>query len=451
MRNSGVVALALCLAGCGTSPAVPSLDSDSNGLLHPGPPVGALVKHISCELQTEIANGIARNDPRYAKLVKYNFIAVAELNVKVTNNESLAPSLSFIEPFAKAATNLTLSVAPSYGGSQDRNFDFSYVIDLTKIVPSDDMRKISAADSSISISESDKAQPRDHVCGNTTSTSTGDYTAGLAGDLGLGEILHNGLGVMEWNAPYDIYSSSPTSQEADDNTIQRGTELAEAKKKLDTAVTGVKKSSRPSKGALSNLNAALENYSAKVDSLATIKGRIPPDVVETLRASRDELNAVQNQPAKVGATNTVVAKAADNKTLDAITSAATSAPPPAKPAASASGAQSATKFASIVDFTINAGVSGGPTWTLTHFKGPGGGSNGLVNLTRTYFDSLTISFVPTCQKRDVDPLTPSDFWDAIPGCKAAGSTSTAEAINAAQTQMQSMHLQNLEQYLKVPF
>jgi uncharacterized membrane protein YgcG len=78
-------------------------------------------------------------------------------------------------------------------------------------------------------------------------------------------------------------------------------------------------------------------------------------------------------------------------------------------------------FGSTVDFTIVYGINNvGPTWTITHFKGPGGGgggggagggasgaggagggsggggSQGLLTLTHTEKDTLVISFAPAC-------------------------------------------------------
>lgn len=49
-----------------------------------------------------------------------------------------------------------------------------------------------------------------------------------------------------------------------------------------------------------------------------------------------------------------------------------------------------------VDFTINEGVNGGPTWNLVRLKGPGGGSNGLLSFTRQVKDQIIATFVPVC-------------------------------------------------------
>ena len=79
-------------------------------------------------------------------------------------------------------------------------------------------------------------------------------------------------------------------------------------------------------------------------------------------------------------------------------------------------------FGATIDFTVVLGVNGGPTWTLTHFKGPSaggsaggagagggvagaagggaGGGGGWMNLTNTEKDILQLNFAPAI----VDPL-----------------------------------------------
>jgi len=105
----------------------------------------------------------------------------------------------------------------------------------------------------------------------------------------------------------------------------------------------------------------------------------------------------------------------------------------ATPSASASG--TGTSFGSTVDFTVVYGLNGGPTWTLTHFKGPQGGSGSLVNLSRQVVDTLTVTFVPACQDAaDVQPVV-SSYWDTLPPCNAssfANAAATAQGFNALQ-------------------
>lgn len=64
---------------------------------------------------------------------------------------------------------------------------------------------------------------------------------------------------------------------------------------------------------------------------------------------------------------------------------------PTPPAASASASAAAAKgvFGGTIQFLVTKSVSAvGPTWTLTHFKGPGG----LVGLSQVNTDKITLSF-----------------------------------------------------------
>lgn len=51
----------------------------------------------------------------------------------------------------------------------------------------------------------------------------------------------------------------------------------------------------------------------------------------------------------------------------------------------------APSFGTTVDFQILRSIGGGPTWTLTYFKGPAGGSN-LINFQKTRKDTLVLGF-----------------------------------------------------------
>src|ERR1700722_14709128 len=109
-------------------------------------------------------------------------------------------------------------------------------------------------------------------------------------------------------------------------------------------------------------------------------------------------------------------------------------------------------FGSDVDFTVVAGINGGPNWTETHFTGPGGGggggggkgggarggggnsgtggssglgnsggggSGGLVNISRTNVDSLTMTVTATCRVGKPVALARApyrDYWAAVPLC-----------------------------------
>jgi hypothetical protein len=58
-------------------------------------------------------------------------------------------------------------------------------------------------------------------------------------------------------------------------------------------------------------------------------------------------------------------------------------------------------FVISVDFTITKGAAGGPSWNLTHFRGPADSEGKLINWTNVAKDTLIVSFVR------VEPVMPS--------------------------------------------
>jgi hypothetical protein len=57
-------------------------------------------------------------------------------------------------------------------------------------------------------------------------------------------------------------------------------------------------------------------------------------------------------------------------------------------------------FTVTAEFTITASLNGGPNWTLTKFRGPSLGSNGLLSVQRVPKDTLVMTFVPVCIRRN---------------------------------------------------
>jgi hypothetical protein len=95
-------------------------------------------------------------------------------------------------------------------------------------------------------------------------------------------------------------------------------------------------------------------------------------------------------------------------------------------------------FGSTVDFTIVYGISNvGPSWTLTHFKGPGSGTSGLLTLTRTEKDTLVISFAPACP--DGPPNCPPPASATVASLTSA-IPQTDETEQLIQHQMDSLSL-----------
>jgi hypothetical protein len=94
-----------------------------------------------------------------------------------------------------------------------------------------------------------------------------------------------------------------------------------------------------------------------------------------------------------------------------------------------SSASSGTQFGSLVNFMLSYGVEGGPNWTLSNFKGPGGGtgtSGQLLSVSRSHTDSATITFVAACQD-DINVERFDTYWQTIPKCNG---TQQVQAANA---------------------
>jgi hypothetical protein len=98
-------------------------------------------------------------------------------------------------------------------------------------------------------------------------------------------------------------------------------------------------------------------------------------------------------------------------------------------------------FGSTVEFTLTRSIGGGPTFTLTYFRGPGVGGN-LLNAGKISKDTLVIAFAgigpPKPPKSPTDPI--------LELFKRPDHTTPAkaeQAVRNAQEQVQRMILQRL--------
>lgn len=151
---------------------------------------------------------------------------------------------------------------------------------------------------------------------------------------------------------------------------------------------------------------------------ASLSAPVAPTNFKTLSSEISTLSVQANaSPASAGA----------------VPGASTSA---AATAASSSGASASTgtSFGSTVDFTVVYGLNGGPTWSLTHFKGPAGSAS-MFSIGRQVVDTLNIAFVPACQDAEnVKPVV-KNYWDSIAACNAssfANATAAAQGYNTTQ-------------------
>jgi len=71
---------------------------------------------------------------------------------------------------------------------------------------------------------------------------------------------------------------------------------------------------------------------------------------------------------------------------------------------------------STIDFTVIAGLNGGPLWSLIDFKGPNG-ANGLAGVTATWKDTLTFSIASALKLKAKPKIPLSEFLDLPPAEK----------------------------------
>lgn len=232
-------------------------------------------------------------------------------------------------------------------------------------------------------------------------------------------MLQNGLTGVDEISDFDTYGTQgPTN----------GQNVQDVREKLSRLIDNVSNRSTATTTQNSAIASALKEGQAHVDALRTgepISAQVSRSleqysgVLDTLSAQQFKLNA----PARKALTAT---KKATTQTL--------AAQKPATPTAGLA------KFGSTVDFNIVLGLSGGPNWTLTYFKGPAG-SSGPLSFSRTYFDTLAIAFVATCQREELAPDA-ATYWATLPQCSVY---SKSDAIAQGNALIQSMELKPLLQ------
>lgn len=163
---------------------------------HASPKTQDVVNHIACEigvaknyplpavnasLGKRIATRVA-DDPRLkdwlGELSLYHFVATAQISLEVTDTEGLTPSLQYLNN----AGSLTLGLGGQLSGTQDRSLTLNYAIDLSDLSP-DETRKYCAS-------------------------FAGSSGKAIAGDLGLADVIADGLIALHATETSNVYGSS---------------------------------------------------------------------------------------------------------------------------------------------------------------------------------------------------------------------------------------------------
>jgi hypothetical protein len=208
-----------------------------------GPNVAALVTHLNCEIATAIyeatprpggmltAAQITRHE-LWQKLRDQNFVATVDFTLTATNTEGFDPSVSWITPLTSAGNfisaipstpqtggqttgttlatyNRTLAVGIQANGTQDRNFDLTYVIDLNRLyeaVQQEVQARQAAASAHMSY-------PHALLSGICTDPGTGSETS-LDGNLALAETIDFGLEGLDKGKNFEYGAAGPVPQPA---------------------------------------------------------------------------------------------------------------------------------------------------------------------------------------------------------------------------------------------
>lgn len=106
---------------------------------------------------------------------------------------------------------------------------------------------------------------------------------------------------------------------------------------------------------------------------------------------------------------------------------------PFKTTAAAIDATAKPSFGSTVAFTITGSGDAGPLWTVKHFKGPSGGSKGILNGGEVYTDTLVIAFAPCKTYAGTKDLAELDTREAalLKGHKSVSELSTTDQASVA--------------------
>jgi hypothetical protein len=462
-QTSAAIALLCTVSACNGS-LTPELMP-----LAPGgarPTVDDVIAHVACEVgkgmvthgvdpkNTRPGSGFPGNAPPsdqqlWLNLVNFNYVAVISLQLEVTNNEGFNPSFNFINPLAPYAIpsatsmpqqftsgSVALAIGAQLDGSQDRLFSFTYNMDFARLFHylddlENEWKSVTNNGEHPENWEKTAHKVREmistaHPETKIISVQRGDdgtpelkfnceAGTGLSGNIGLEEIISDGLWATEQSRTWNVYNYP------DANLASQPVEI-------------VPGAARPEEV----LERAPFLLKPQFKSLFGEQKRV-------VKPGPHPLNTPPPPP-----------------------------PEPPKGQGPTLNAQAPTTFSSRTAFTVQEGINGGPNWTLRHFVGPsasGGGSGGggaaakgggggasgsssgaggsgsasqgLINLNRTAVDTLTLVAGATCygeRKGAVsgDPADPShkadhnshDYWSALPSCGSANSqtSNTVESI-----------------------
>jgi len=253
VRAARALLLGLFVVGVVSGCSLPLLESQGEG----GPTAGDIVNHINCELALIVnRNSIERvyervkADPELAQelyllgyltksvdarldertsadhalndesglldnLIQYHFVASVLVTLDALNSQGINPSLSWITPINNSSTfNRTFSVGGSLNGSQERNINLNYSVDLYNLSIDPNLSKRPPGPpTDIKIIRTNIRQIVDYCTKSSYAISDNGPEGpsggpGLRGDLGLTDIVFDGLLALNAANNVNTYGSS---------------------------------------------------------------------------------------------------------------------------------------------------------------------------------------------------------------------------------------------------
>jgi hypothetical protein len=369
-----LAATAGLLAGC---TGVPSFGP--NPLRKEGPPLEDVVKHITCT--------IGKID--IEKLKNYNFVASINMTMKVSNAEGANATLNFIEPW-RNSTNFTAILGGNYTATQTRQVNLQYITDLTRL---------SKGDACKGVGEGDE----------------------IRGDLGLHDTVLESLKALNAGAQFNVYGPKG---HPDPNDVRK---LSEARSAITVATPNLvaKNKTAASAEASKKVDDALANGAKALVGIGNQDDNtFEQSDTDALKQYRTALESLRDKllPDQTGMLGKVMD--AIDKVNEAI-SKDTSGKAPEQ--------TSVGTFSATIEFQVQEGGGVGPSWTLSTFKGPSGGSTQPLNFSRNTDDTLVITFAPTCYIGPDRTAQALDYWKTIPECPR-GTAAIAKIQNNAISQ-----------------
>lgn len=205
-----------------------------------GPSVVDLVDHIDCSIAQAYFTDHPGDTARlWRHLYDENFVATVDLTLTLTRSEAFNPSLNYVNPLtatgglinpiiytanqskgltATTATyNRTLALGLQLNGSQDRNLDLNYLIDLKRLIDhyAPNGRITPSAKTLNCGTEAQSDAQQAGLPDNVTPTG-----ARLHGDLRLNEVLEDGLLGLQETRLYNVYGTAGPTRAADSTEAQ---------------------------------------------------------------------------------------------------------------------------------------------------------------------------------------------------------------------------------------